>query len=126
MKEEERPLSGRIVSGLLPMDDVAICYFSGDEEEPSQISKLFLAIAEREFVSKGAWMIDGCTLTVPDGTQFHAGRYRGQFTGEFLQLFEANAKQFGRQFAQVDPDLEALLLPDGTATPIEDCEVTFY
>jgi hypothetical protein len=71
---------------------------------------------------RGGVMLEGCNITVPDGTKFFALVFHADLDGWQRQI-EGGARELGLLSARIDGD--DFIVSDGRSFPLSACDVQF-
>lgn len=113
----------RAIPGLADVDGQEVIYFSGDGHNPrrTQLRRLIRQV-KPPLLKGGGTSERGCTISLPDGTQFHAVAYHGDIEGWRKQIAQG-AQELGLLTARISEDKFAI--SDGREIDLSDCRVAF-
>ena len=113
----------RAVPGTRPGESEKVRYVSlGQGEDPGKAYREVIMKVEPPLMKSGGVMLDGCIITVPDGTRFYPLVLNGDIEGWRRQI-EQGAQELGVLTAQIASD--TFSLSDGRSYPLADCTVQF-
>ena len=121
--EEIERRDSRVIPGALSVSGQEVVYFSDDKSNSrrSQFQRLTRQINPPLLKSGGA-SERGCTIWLPDGTQFHAMSYHGDIAGWRRQIAQG-ALELGVLTAIISDD--KLMISDGREVSLSECRVEF-
>lgn len=111
----------RAIPGTRPGENEKVRYVSFSE--PATPSDAFKEVPWRikpPLPKRGGVVLEGCILTLPDGTRFCALSFHGDVEGWQNQI-ERGAAELGLLSARLDGDV--LHLSNGRTVPLADCTI---
>ena len=124
----ERILGGaigyaRVVPGTIPVDGKVFVYF--EDDGINTFKKQFVLLtqyAKHPNAQSGGVISQGCALTLPDGSLFHAISYHGDIVGWEKDLAEG-ARGLHVVLATIDEC--RIVVADGRQFDLSDCKAEF-
>jgi hypothetical protein len=107
------------ITGTFLVEGVEIIYFQDDgcKSDKDQFFAITKYSSPRS-AKRGGSSLDGCSLTIPDGSVFHAIRYHGDMEGWRKDIEEA-AEALKILLAKIDGN--RIVISDGRAYDLSDC-----
>jgi hypothetical protein len=113
----------RAIPGTRPGESETVRYVSlGINQSPSDEYKVVIMKISPPLMKSGGVMLEGCILTLPDGTCFYPLILNGDIPGWQKQI-EQGASSLGLLTAKIAE--EAFLVSDGRSYPLSECSVEF-
>ena len=119
------PLGGhkRIIPGTIPVEGGETVYFCDDGRTLlEQFNALASSYRNPCHAQYGSMFELGCSLTLPDGSTFHAIQYHGDIAGWRQDIEEGAAEQ---KIALARIDGETLVISDGRVFELSACTAKF-
>lgn len=111
----------RAVPGTRPGESEKVRYVSFREPvTPSDVLREIPWKVKPPLPKRGGVVLEGCIVTLPDGTHLCALSYHGDVEGWQKQI-EQGAQDLGLVSARLDPD--TLHLSDGRSVPLDACTI---
>jgi hypothetical protein len=124
----EQILGGRIgydgtIPGTKAVSGMEFVYLGHNEKRfPREQFEDLMQHLNPPYPKSGGASNYGCQLTLPDGTVFHAVEYHGDLEGWRKQI-ELGVQRAGLPLARIVEG--RLVISDGRAVPLGQCEATF-
>ena len=113
----------RMIPGTRPGESEAVRYVSLDQgEDPGNAYQAVIMKVEPPLMKSGGVMLDGCIITVPDGTRFYPLVLNGDLDGWRRQI-EQGAAELELLTGHIAHD--RFYLSNGQVYPITECAVEF-
>jgi len=113
----------RAVPGTRLGESDKVRYVSlGQDRDPGNAYQKVIMKIEPPLMKSGGVMLDGCIITLPDGTRFYPLVLNGDIDGWQRQI-EQGASELGLLTAKITSD--TFLLSDGRSYSLAECAVEF-
>lgn len=114
----------RIVPGTRLVEGREFCYVSNrNQEKFDMLFKKIIRYISPPIPKHGGFIIEECSISLPNGVIFEAISYRGDLEGWRLQI-EQGAKAFHEKVAWIDKD--SIVLDDMQSFYLTDCRIDFH
>ena len=110
-----------IIPGTVPVEGVEHVYFCDGSSKGERFHDLTLD-SKPLHAQRGGVCGEGCHLTLPDGSIFHAAQYNGDIDG-WRQDIEEGAAEQKITLARIEAD--KLVISDGRVFELSACTVKF-
>jgi len=111
------------IPGTVDVEGLEFIYFSDDGVIP--VGSQFDALTQYTnppYAQRGGAILDGCSLTLPDGSTFHAIVYHGDIHGWRQDIMEG-ARGLNITLARIDTD--KIIIADGRIFNLTECMPKF-
>jgi len=110
-----------IIPGTVPVEGVEHAYFCDGSAKGARFHDL-TSHSKPLHAQRGAVIGDGCHLTLPDGSIFHAVQYHGDIAGWWKDMEEGATEQ-KITLARIEAD--KLVISDGRVFALSECTAEF-
>jgi hypothetical protein len=110
-----------IIPGTVPVEGVEIAYFCDGSSEGERFHDL-TSHSKPRHAQCGGMNERGCSLTLPDGSIFHAIGYHGDIVGWRQDIEEGAAAQ---KIALARIEADTLVISDGRVVKLSTCTAKF-
>ena len=113
------------ITGTVPVEGVEVVYFHDGNDRYSTVGDQFFNLTNYTnppYAQFGGINLDGCSLTLPDGSVFYAIRYHGDIEGLWKDI-EEGAMALHLTLARIDSD--KLIISDGRIFELSECIARF-
>lgn len=114
----------RTVPGTRLVEGREFCYVSNRKQEKFDVLfKKIIRYASPPIPKHGGYIIEECSITLPNGDIFEAVSYRGDMEG-FRRQIQQGANAFHENVARIDKD--SIVLDDMRSFHLTDCRIEFH
>jgi len=113
----------RAIPGTRPGEEDKVRYVSYERSQnPAELFKGVVWRVKPPIAKHGGVVLEGCIVTLPDGTSLYSLAYHGD-VGGWLNQIERGAKELGLLTAKISSN--DLILSNGRCIPLSDCSFQF-